>query len=137
MKRSVSFCVATTPIPQARPRFSRRGHAYDTKRCREYKQEIAAAAREAMGCKEPLGGALMVSCRFYFEPPKSVSSKKATAMVGAWYTKKKDTDNLLKSVTDGISGIVYIDDKQIVSLHGEKRYGYPARVEVDICEENS
>jgi len=43
----------------------------------------------------------------------------------------------LKAVMDAVSGIVYEDDKQIVSVRGEKRYGYPARVEVEICKEEA
>lgn len=87
--------------------------------------------------REPLQGALECKCKFYFEPPKSMSKKRASAMVGSWCMVKKDTDNLIKSVTDSISGIVYVDDKQIVSLQGEKRYGYPARAEVEICEKEA
>jgi len=30
-----------------------------------------------------------------------------------------------------------VDDRQIVSICGEKLYGYPARVEVEICEEEA
>ena len=134
---TVTFEVQGIPVPQSRPRFTRQGHAYEDKKVREYKYRVARIARLVMGGREPMEGALECKCKFYFEPPKSMSKKRASAMVGSWCMVKKDTDNLIKSVTDSISGIVYVDDKQIVSLQGEKRYGYPARVEVEICEEEA
>lgn len=38
------------------------------------------------------------------------------------HIKKPDLDNLIKSVVDGLSGILFEDDKQIVDLHASKRY---------------
>lgn len=38
------------------------------------------------------------------------------------HIKKPDLDNLIKSVVDGLSGILFEDDKQIVALHASKRY---------------
>ena len=85
--------------------------------------------------KEMLAGAVSCKCVFYFEPPKNTPKKRIGEMIGEGYTAKIDTDNLLKAVTDSITGIVYEDDKQIVVIHGEKRYGIPARAEVLICED--
>ena len=134
---TVSFEVSGTPVPQSRPRFTRQGHAYESANSRDYKRLVAVTAKAAMGAQEPLQGAVRCKCKFYFEPPKSMSKKKADGLIGKGYTGRKDADNLLKSVTDAISGIVYEDDKQIVFICGEKRYGYPARVEVEICEEKA
>ena len=133
--RIVTFEVPGNPVPQSRPRFTR-GHAYEDGKVREYKDRVARIARLVMDGREPMEGAVMCKCKFLFEPPKSMSKKKAKEIIGKGYTAKKDVDNLLKAVMDAISGIVYEDDKQIVSVRGEKRYGYPARVEVEICEED-
>lgn len=131
----INFTVPGRPVPMARPRVVH-NHAYTPKRCSDYQDEVSAAAILAMHGRKMLTGAVVCRCVFYFEPPKSTPKKRIADMLGAGYTMKIDTDNLLKSVTDAISGIVYEDDKQIVIIHGEKRYGYPARAEVVISEEN-
>ena len=119
----VNFEVPGDPVPQSRPRFTRQGHAYEDKKVKAYKDRVARIARLVMGGREPMEGAVMCKCKFIFEPPKSMSKKRASAMVGSWCMVKKDTDNLIKSVTDSISGIVYVDDKQIVSLQAKSGMG--------------
>lgn len=37
-------------------------------------------------------------------------------------TKKPDIDNLVKVVLDGLNGLAYKDDKQIVALEAAKGY---------------
>ena len=37
-------------------------------------------------------------------------------------TKKPDVDNIVKTVTDALSGVIYKDDKQITSLVVGKIY---------------
>jgi Holliday junction resolvase RusA-like endonuclease len=38
------------------------------------------------------------------------------------YPKKIDIDNVYKSITDAMNGIVYVDDSQIVEAHILKCY---------------
>ncbi len=38
------------------------------------------------------------------------------------YTGKKDIDNIAKSILDGLNGVAYIDDKQVVQLTISKKY---------------
>ena len=40
-------------------------------------------------------------------------------------TSRPDIDNLVKAAFDGISGVVFANDAQVVSLSAEKRYGNP------------
>ena len=47
-------------------------------------------------------------------------------------TKKPDCDNCIKSITDALNGIAYIDDSQIVSIECEKWYSDRPRAEVMI-----
>lgn len=56
--------------------------------------------------------------------PKSTSKKKANLMRECVIrpTKKPDVDNCAKSILDGMNGVVYKDDKQVVSLMVEKFY---------------
>lgn len=39
-----------------------------------------------------------------------------------WHTVKPDTSNCLKTVEDGVKGIITVDDDRHVILHGEKWY---------------
>ena len=48
-------------------------------------------------------------------------------------TKKPDTDNIFKLVTDALSGVIYADDKQIVSCRVQKWYSEEPRTEVRIA----
>jgi Holliday junction resolvase RusA-like endonuclease len=53
-----------------------------------------------------------------------------------WVTTTPDLDNLEKAVLDGLSGVVYTDDRLVVRKRSEKRYvlsGAP-RVEVLVVD---
>jgi Holliday junction resolvase RusA-like endonuclease len=49
-----------------------------------------------------------------------------------FHTKKPDLDNLVKHVKDCCKGVVWLDDKQVVNLLASKKYGEPARWEIQI-----
>lgn len=49
-------------------------------------------------------------------------------------TSKPDTLKLARGVEDALTGVVYRDDAQVVSLHLHKWYGDPARVEITVVE---
>jgi Holliday junction resolvase RusA-like endonuclease len=45
---------------------------------------------------------------------------------------KKDLDNMLKAVQDGLNGVAYKDDRYISDIHTSKRFSDNARIEVII-----
>jgi len=47
---------------------------------------------------------------------------------------RPDLDNAAKSVLDGLNGICWDDDRQVVELHVLSRRGRPERVEVEVWE---
>ena len=110
---SITFTVNGNPIPKDRPRVILRGnkaHAFTPAKTRRWEQEVAQAARLAMGDREPLAGDICVLLSFY----------RADA-------RRADLDNLAKAVLDAIQaganspgGIVFEDDAQIVELHAYK-----------------
>lgn len=53
---------------------------------------------------------------------KSKKFKQAAAEGVEKPTKKPDVDNIAKTVTDALSGVIYKDDKQIVNLTVAKIY---------------
>ena len=133
----VTFRVDGTPVPKGRPRFARRGKfvsTYTDKTTLQYEDLIADGAKRAMGMSEPFEVPLEVFFYFSMPIPKSYSKKRTEACLsGLERPMKKDLDNLIKSVSDGMNKIVYKDDGQIVSLHATKVYGDPY-VEVLIKE---
>src|SRR5690606_37286568 len=48
--------------------------------------------------------------------------------------RRADIDNAAKSVMDGLNGVAYRDDSQVVALHVYAVQGEPERVEVEIAE---
>lgn len=71
-----------------------------------------------------LEGALQANLLIGVAIPASFSKKKrAQALAGEIYpTTKPDLDNCIKSVFDAMNGVVYADDKQIVTTVTKKRY---------------
>ena len=65
----------------------------------------------------------MVMIEAVFPIPKSwTRAKKAEAMAGKLPPGKPDIDNILKVVLDGLNGIAYEDDKQVVLTQCKKVY---------------
>lgn len=77
---------------------------------------------------------LKAEINVYMPIPKSFSKKKhEQALQGLIRpTVKPDCDNIAKNINDALNGIVYPDDKQIVSLTINKFYSMTAYVNVTI-----
>ena len=140
MTFSVTFKVEGTPVPKGRPRFARRGKfvsTYSPKTTVDYESKVSEAARQAMGSQEPLEGPVAAYIYITLPIPASYSKKRTQACLSGEErpTKKLDIDNVVKSLGDGMNGIVYLDDGQIVSLHATKVWGTIGMVEVMVREE--
>lgn len=136
MKR-IAFTVYGEPQGKARPRFTRIGRVYTPVKTISYEKEIAEKFRENSRIRKPLETDLKITIYAYFEPCKSYSQKRKEKCLSNIEkpNKKPDIDNIAKVVLDGLNGIAYIDDKQIVTLEVRKRYSGVARIEVVIVEE--
>ena len=105
------------PVAQGRPRFARIGagvRTYDPAKSSDWKKDIAWQAKE-QGARI-MEGPLSVEVIFYLPRPKSLPKKILH------HIKKPDLDNLSKAVQDGLKGIAFRDDSQIVSLAARKVY---------------
>lgn len=78
--------------------------------------------------------ALKMNIIFEMEIPKSYSNKKRLSLVGTYVIKKPDIDNLIKSVQDGLNGIVYHDDNQIANVSATKIYSLEPKTIINIKE---
>jgi len=136
MKR-IAFTVYGEPQGKARPRFTRIGRVYTPVKTTSYEKEIAEKFRENSRIRKPLETDLKITIDAFFEPCKSYSQKRKEKCLANIEkpNKRPDIDNIAKAVLDGLNGIAYLDDKQIVTLKVRKRYSSAARIEVVITEE--
>ena len=128
------------PVEQARPRATRMGRGirlYDPKKVSVYKKQLA------MMCKfqykqAPLTGPLMVELNFFRHIQSSISKKeRALRLSGSRRpVVKPDTDNYIKSTLDGLNGLLWEDDNQIVDLVAHKYYSDKPRVEIEVIKQD-
>lgn len=136
----VNFMVEGTPVPKGRPRFARRGKfvsTYSPKTTVDYESKVSDAAKLAMGSSEPLETPVAAYIYITLPIPASYSKKRTQACLSGQEhpTKKSDIDNFCKAVFDGMNGIVFADDSQVVALHAKKVYGTVGMVEVMVRED--
>lgn len=137
----IEFTFEGEIVPKGRPKFTRiNGYprAYTPKKTADYEKFVSTIARAEMLRRglNPLPCPLSVSIDVFLPVPKSTSKKKRFAMLKSDIrpTVKPDIDNAAKSILDGMNGVVFDDDKQIVNLNVRKFYGNDPRVEVRIFE---
>ncbi|WP_110995402.1 RusA family crossover junction endodeoxyribonuclease [Pseudomonas sichuanensis] len=133
----VQFVVPGDPVGKGRPRVSTvGGHArmFTPKKTASYEGLIAIVGTEAMGGRVLLECPVMVEMRIVLPVPASKTKKfKAQALAGEIFpTKKPDMDNVIKAIYDGLNGIVWKDDVQVVDAIVRKRYGEVPGVHVRI-----
>lgn len=134
----IRFAVYGEPQGKARPRFNTRTKtAYTPSRTAEYEREVATAYK-AVSKGKMFNGAVALDINAYFAIPKSTPKKKLFQFLQNIFRpiKKPDIDNILKIIMDGLNGIAYEDDKQVVSGRIRKFYSREPRVEVEIVEED-
>jgi Holliday junction resolvase RusA-like endonuclease len=134
------YSVYGEPVGKGRPRFARRGNfvsTYSPQKTKTYEDEIRLMAKAAMGASEALETPVTVAIYIRVGIPKSFSKQKhkdALANIER-PTKKPDIDNIAKCFLDAMNGIVYLDDKQVVSLHITKEYAETPAVDIMVKEE--
>lgn len=123
----LDFTVCAKAVGKGRPRLTTRGgyaHAYTPAKTREFENLVSWSAKRAMCQRQPVasGRALFVQITVSLIPPLSWSKKRRGEAFGAFCSKKPDTDNVAKAILDGMNGIVYEDDAQVVGLIVQKFY---------------
>lgn len=135
--KPVSFVVPGEAVGKGRPRVSTiGGHArmFTPQKTANYETLIAMAAQQAMAGRELIGGPVLVEMKILVSVAASWSKKKtAEALAGdVMPTKKPDADNVLKAICDGINGIVFKDDVQVVNVSLSKRFSETPGVSVRV-----
>lgn len=121
----INLVLNVEPVPQGRPRFSRKGWAYTPEITRRFQRAVAFEAK-ALHPGERLDGPLRVGLTFYLKKPKSNKQ--------AFPSLRPDLDNLVKAVADALNGVLWVDDAQIVDMVASKRWaklGEPGQIIVE------
>jgi len=110
-----SFFVKGRPVPQGSMKFIRPGVMIHSRSqdLALWRADIARNA-ELFGFK-PIASAVKVELDFVMARPKS--SKRIFPSV------KPDLDKLIRAVLDGLTGVAYEDDSQVILIQSSKTYG--------------
>ena len=136
----IKFIVKGDPKSKQRPIFSSKGgkvRVFTGKSTSYYENLIKMHAQQHI--KQPLDGAVGILITFYLHRPKYMMWK-TKPMPAVYCAKRPDIDNLVKSVVDGLNGVAFNDDAQIVHMHAKKMYhsgNEGARTEISIWEDES
>ncbi len=129
----ISFFTPGIPMPKG-SHFIRRGRIADSANRKTntraagaldlWQDKVGWCARKEMRDLEVFEGAVAVSADFYILRPASHLKKDGKLRKGKpiFPVYKPDIDKLLRAVCDAMSGIVYADDCQVVSINSKERY---------------
>ena len=138
----MKYVFDIVPEPQGRPRFARRGkfvQTYDPPKSKKFKIELAELARKESTEQTFYASKhvpIEVNLRFYIPLLKSFNKNKREMALNGYLRppKRPDLDNYIKGTLDGLNGIFWEDDGQIVELHAGKYYSDKPRIEMEIKE---
>ena len=130
----IRLIIPSIPVAKGRPRLSKWG-TYTPKKTKDYEAYVQSLWAQQYGNMEPSQKPIKCDLTFEFEPPKSYTkTMRKRCLQEIWHVKKPDTDNLIKSVTDSLNGLAYVDDSQIVVMTVEKKYGEESRTVIELFE---
>ena len=131
----IEFTVPGQPQGKGRPRIGKVGaHArmFTPQKTVAYEGLVAHAAQTVMAGRPLLDGAVWCSVDLFCQIPASWSKKKQTEALagGVMPTTKPDADNVVKAIFDGLNGVLWRDDVQVVDMTMRKRYSLTPCVRV-------
>lgn len=113
----ITFFVAGVPTPQGSMKaFVVKGHAVMTSSNRNLADWRRLIADTAQAHAQMLEGPIKLNVGFILPRPKSLP-KKVT-----WHLKKPDLDKCIRAVCDSLTGIMFQDDSQVVTIEATKSY---------------
>ena len=115
----ITFTVLGEPRPRGSTRaFVRGGRAHVTDgNARVLRPWLDSVAAAAAGTGWYAGGAVQIGVDFYLPRPKALPKTKPTP-----HTRRPDLDKLVRGVLDGLTGVVFRDDSQVVRVTAAKYY---------------
>jgi Holliday junction resolvase RusA-like endonuclease len=147
----ITFTVRGTPAPQGSKRAFRNKHSgriqqvESSKRVAPWRSDVRDAAMKAMDALDDseqhalLMGPVAIELAFRWPRPKGHFGTGRNAGVlktsaPSWPAGPPDIDKLARAVLDALTGLVFVDDAQVVDLGLRKRYadGEPPGVTVTV-----
>lgn len=137
MTKDIEFFVPGQPVGKGRPRIGRvNGNArmFTPEKTVNYEGLVKYAAHEAMKDSELLLKAVNVCLQIGCQVPASWSNKKQERALNnlIFPTTKPDIDNLEKAIFDGMNGVVWKDDVQVIGVAKFKFYSNNPGVRVTV-----
>lgn len=140
----IEFWVAGLAAPQGSKRHVGNGVMVESNEAslRPFRQAVSREAALALGPTwEPTRAAVNVELTFAFPRPaghwgtgRNEGELRPSAPIHK--TTKPDLDKLIRSVLDALTGVVFVDDAQVVRLVASKRFGLAGvDVTVEFAEE--
>ena len=128
----MTFTIEGQPQGKGRPRFTKNGHAFTPQATKDYENLIAESFKAAGG--ELFDGYVCVNISAFYKIPKA-TTKENRGLIERGYIKpavKPDIDNVIKAVLDGLNGVAYHDDNQVIKVTAEKHYADEPFVAVEV-----
>lgn len=134
MAEPITFSVRGVPVAQGSPRAfvaggravvvsGAQGKGSHGSALHQWRSSIADEARRAMTGLPAFGGPVTVLANFVLARPKSHRRTDGVSLVkGAPRYPRLDIDKLSRALLDGLTGVVYDDDSQVVWLSAEKAW---------------
>lgn len=122
----LAFCQQQTfayfgPVKaKERPRHTKRGGTYTPKATAQFENNVKEWGVRLFD--RPVGFPVSVTLTIRETDASLSDADKELAWYNLIHNKKGDLDNLCKSVFDGLNGVLYRDDKQIVQMTVRRRY---------------
>jgi Holliday junction resolvase RusA-like endonuclease len=110
------FSIPGQPVPASRPRVTKNG-VFHFHRYRDWLDSAKVYARQSWLGKEPLDSFVSVTVTFWEDRIRA------------------DIDNLIKGILDCMTGVILVDDRQVLQLHALRFPGHPEpRTDVTVVE---
>lgn len=113
----IAFTVPGRPQSKQRPRLGKGGRVYTPRATHRYERSVAAAFLVATRGRR----------RAAYVGPVELTIRCVFATM-----QRRDLDNVVKAICDGLNGIAYADDCQVASISAERVYGSEERAEVEV-----
>lgn len=96
---------------------------HDNAKTKPWQLTVQWSAKAEMFGKEPIEGPVNVSVVFFMPRPAGHSGVRGLRpSAPARPAVKPDLDKLVRSTLDGLTGVVFRDDAQVVTISAEKRF---------------
>lgn len=120
--------IDVEPVAKARPRKGKGGRFYTPEKTQTYEDIIGWAYSNEVNRGRAMvfqdGEPVRAILGFFFSIPSSYSKKRKKSILDGSedFTKRPDVDNLVKAVLDGLNGVAFRDDSQVVEVMAFKEY---------------